>query len=130
MSPRLFARSQAVRAVLSCTLLAAPALYSPVALYAQAAPSGNTTQRGTVKTVSAHQPHHHHGRQRRTYTVTPSDGTRVLQLAPGSTDLKTAQPATAMADIAPGDRVLTTGKPGDTCRHRQNAVRIIPHEVG
>jgi Domain of unknown function (DUF5666) len=37
---------------------------------------------------------------------------RILQLAPGSTDLKTAQ-TIALADIAVGDRVLVSGKTGD-----------------
>ena len=42
-----------------------------------------------------------------------ADGARILQLAPGSTDLKTAQTIT-LADIAVGDRVLVSGKAGDT----------------
>jgi co-chaperonin GroES (HSP10) len=41
------------------------------------------------------------------------DGARILQLAPGSTDLKTAQ-TIALKDIAVGDRVLVSGKAGDT----------------
>ncbi len=45
--------------------------------------------------------------------VSVADGARVLQLAPGSTDLKTAQ-TIALKDIAVGDRVLVTGKAGDT----------------
>lgn len=45
-------------------------------------------------------------------SVTVPEGTRVLQLAPGSTDLKSAQPA-AFSDIAVGDRILATGKAGD-----------------
>jgi hypothetical protein len=45
-------------------------------------------------------------------TVTVADGARVLQLAPGSTDLKSAQPIT-LGDIAAGDRVLVTGKSAD-----------------
>jgi len=44
--------------------------------------------------------------------VSVADGVRILQLAPGSTDLKTAQ-VIALKDIAVGDRVLLTGKPGD-----------------
>jgi len=44
--------------------------------------------------------------------VSVADGARVLQLAPGSTDLKTAQ-AIGLADIAVGDRVLVSGKAGD-----------------
>ena len=39
--------------------------------------------------------------------------TKIVKLAAGSTDLKTAQPA-QVSDIAVGDRVLATGKAGDT----------------
>ena len=46
-------------------------------------------------------------------SVAVADGARILQLAPGSTDLKTAQTIT-LADIAVGDRVLVSGKAGDT----------------
>jgi co-chaperonin GroES (HSP10) len=46
-------------------------------------------------------------------SVSVADGARILQLAPGSTDLKTAQPIT-LPDIAVGDRVLVTGKAGDS----------------
>ena len=45
-------------------------------------------------------------------TVSVADGTRILQLAPGSTDLKAAQ-AIALTNIAAGDRVLVNGKGGD-----------------
>jgi len=45
-------------------------------------------------------------------TVSVADGVRILQLAPGSTDLKTAQ-TIALKDIAVGDRVLVNGKAGD-----------------
>ena len=45
-------------------------------------------------------------------TVSVADGIRILQLAPGSTDLKTAQ-TIALKDIAVGDRVLVNGKAGD-----------------
>jgi co-chaperonin GroES (HSP10) len=44
--------------------------------------------------------------------VSVADGARVLQLAPGSTDLKTAQTIT-LPGIAVGDRVLVNGKAGD-----------------
>ena len=46
-------------------------------------------------------------------TVTIGDGAPVLILPPGSTDLKTATPST-IDQIAIGDRILATGKPGDT----------------
>ena len=45
-------------------------------------------------------------------SVSVAEGARVLQLAPGSTDLKSAQQI-AFGDIAVGDRVLVTGKAGD-----------------
>jgi len=45
-------------------------------------------------------------------SVSVVDGARILQLAPGSTDLKSAQQI-ALSDIAIGDRVLVTGKAGD-----------------
>jgi len=41
-------------------------------------------------------------------SVNVADGAKVLQIAPGSTDLKTAQ-TIALGDIEPGDRVLVTG---------------------
>ena len=68
-------------------------------------------QIGTVKAISDHsltlttdagQP----------VTVSVADAARILQLAPGSTDLKSAQ-TIALTDIAVGDRVLVTGKAGD-----------------
>lgn len=46
-------------------------------------------------------------------TVTLDAGAKVLRLAPGSTDLKTAEPAQA-SDIAVGDRVLALGAAGAT----------------
>ena len=45
-------------------------------------------------------------------TVSVAEGVHILQLAPGSTDLKTAQ-AIALKDIAVGDRVLVNGKAGE-----------------
>jgi len=45
-------------------------------------------------------------------SVSVADGARIMQLAPGSTDLKTAQQIT-LGDIAVGDRVLVTGKSAD-----------------
>ena len=48
-----------------------------------------------------------------TISVALGAETKVVQLAVGSTDLKTAQPA-SVADLAVGDRVLVLGTPGDT----------------
>jgi co-chaperonin GroES (HSP10) len=55
--------------------------------------------------------------------VSVADGARILQLAPGSTDLKTAQ-TIALKDIAVGDRVLVNGKSGDTASSFE-ASRVI-----
>jgi hypothetical protein len=44
--------------------------------------------------------------------ISVPDGTRILQVAPGSTDLKSAQ-TIALTNIAVGDRVLVNGKAGD-----------------
>jgi hypothetical protein len=43
-------------------------------------------------------------------TVTVEEGARILQLEPGSKDLKSAQTIT-LGDISKGDRVLVSGKP-------------------
>jgi Domain of unknown function (DUF5666) len=58
-----------------------------------------------------------------TYTVTVAEGARVLQIAPGSKDLKSAQ-TIALSDIASGDRVLVTGQAGDTA-NAVSAMRVI-----
>ena len=45
-------------------------------------------------------------------TLTLLDGTRILRLAPGQTDLKSATPIT-LAEIQVGDRMLVRGRPGE-----------------
>ena len=45
-------------------------------------------------------------------TVNLEEGTRIVRMAPGQTDLKNATPMTA-ADIQVGDRMLVRGRPGD-----------------
>jgi co-chaperonin GroES (HSP10) len=75
------------------------------------APTPAGRQIGTVKTISgstvtlttdAGQP----------VVITITEGARILQLSPGSTDLKTAQ-TISLSDIAVGDRILVTGKAGE-----------------
>jgi len=44
--------------------------------------------------------------------VTLVDGTRIMRLAPGQTDLKSATPMT-LQEIQVGDRMLVRGRPGD-----------------
>src|SRR5271170_7203750 len=97
------------------TAVLIPALFAiglhPVAQAQAPAPAAApTSEIGTVKTVSgsAITLAKDGGQQ---VTVTLGDTTKVVQLAPGSTDLKTATPAAA-TDIAVGDRVLAIGKPG------------------
>ena len=46
-------------------------------------------------------------------TVTVPDGAKVLVVAPGSKDLKSAT-AGALSDVAVGDKVLVTGTAGDS----------------
>jgi co-chaperonin GroES (HSP10) len=58
-----------------------------------------------------------------TVTVTVPSEAKVLQLAVGSTDLKTATPS-QFSDIAVGDRVLATSKTGDAAGSF-NALRVI-----
>jgi hypothetical protein len=78
---------------------------------AQAPAAAAGRQIGTVKAISgstisltndAGQP----------VAINLADGARILQLEPGSTDLKTAK-IIALTDIAVGDRVLVTGKAGE-----------------
>jgi co-chaperonin GroES (HSP10) len=78
---------------------------------AQAPASPAARQIGTVKAISGNNVTlaADGGAQ---VTVVVADGAKILQLAPGSTDLKSAQPIT-LSDIAVGDRVLMTGKAAD-----------------
>jgi co-chaperonin GroES (HSP10) len=78
---------------------------------AQAAAAPAARQLGTVKAISGNNLTlaTDAGSQ---ISAAVADGARILQLAPGSTDLKTAQPI-ALTDIAVGDRVLVTGKSDD-----------------
>jgi hypothetical protein len=86
------------------------------------APAPAASQRGTVKEVSgdaitmvadAGQ----------TVTVNVANGAKIMQLAVGSTDLKTAI-AGQLTDISVGDRILVTGKAGETPA-TFSAVRVI-----
>jgi len=78
---------------------------------APAAANTNGRQIGTIKEISGSyiQLTTDAGQQ---IAVTVAIDARILQLTPGSTDLKTAQNI-SLTDIALGDRVLVTGKPKD-----------------
>jgi len=107
-------RIAALRAglMIPAAVLSAGAVLQAQAQAPAAAPAAAARQIGTVKAVAGN-----------TLTLTTdagqaivvsvADGARILQLAPGSTDLKTAQ-TIALTDIAAGDRVLVTGKAGDS----------------
>jgi hypothetical protein len=106
-------RRSALVAVLIMVVIGVPAIKADAMVQSTAAaPAAAGRQLGTVKAVAGN-----------TLTLTTdagqevvvsvADGARVLQLAPGSTDLKTAQTIT-LTDIATGDRVLVSGKAGDS----------------
>jgi len=90
---------------------------------AAAAPAASASELGTVKTIAG-------GTLTmatdagQTVTVTVPSEAKVLQLAVGSTDLKTAKPS-QFSDIAVGDRVLVTGKAGDAAAGSFNALRVV-----
>ncbi|ADV84239.1 DUF5666 domain-containing protein [Terriglobus saanensis] len=95
-------------------------------VYAQAAPDASvaaarTSQRGTVKSITGTTLviATDAGVQ---YTVSADAPAKVVVLAPGSTDLKTAEPGT-LESISVGDRVLVSGKPGDA--NAIMALRVI-----
>jgi hypothetical protein len=100
----------AIRTAILLPALFAIGLYPAAQAQAPAPAAAPTSQIGTVKTISgsAITLAKDGGQQ---VTVTLGDTTKVVQLAPGSTDLKTATPSAA-TDIAVGDRVLAIGKPG------------------
>ena len=94
---------------------------------ASPAPASTARQIGTVKTIdgptltlttdAAQQ-----------VTILMAPNARVVQLAPGSTDLKTAQPGT-LSEVAVGDRVLVTGSAGETAGSFA-ATRLILMKAG
>jgi hypothetical protein len=112
---------------LGLTLPMAVVLLDGAVLLAQDAAPATARQIGTVKAISG-------GNLTLTtdsgqsVAVSVPDGAHVLQLAPGSTDLKTAT-AAALTDVAIGDRVLVTGKPSQDGSSFA-AVRVILMKAG
>lgn len=98
-------------------------LVPATSLVAQApAAAATASERGTVSAVSGNSiTMAADGGQAVAVTVAP--GARILQIPVGSTDLKTAT-TVQLSDIAAGDHILVTGKPGDTPASF-NAVRVI-----
>ncbi len=85
-------------------------------VWGQAPPPASTTataaarQRGTVQAISGSTlTLTTDDKQQVSVTVTPA--AKIVQLPPGSTDLKTAQPIT-LADVSVGDRILVIGAAG------------------
>ena len=78
---------------------------------AAASAAASASERGTVKTVAGNS-FTMATDAGQAVTVNVANGAKVLQLAVGSTDLKTATPG-QLSDIAVGDRVLVTGKAGE-----------------
>jgi hypothetical protein len=106
--------SFAARLALTAVVLFALASLSSSNLFAQAptaAPGAATSQLGTIKAVSGNSLTMATDKGG-TLMVTVADGARLVQLAVGSTDLKTAKPS-ELGDIAVGDRVLVTGNAGE-----------------
>jgi len=89
---------------------------------AAATAAATASERGTVKTVAGNS-FTMATDAGQAVTVNVTSGAKVLQLAVGSTDLKTATPG-QLSDIAVGDRVLVTGKAGEGAASF-NALRVV-----
>lgn len=103
--------------------LVVPAVWSARGQAPAAAPAtAMVKQLGTVKSIKADQLilSTDAGQE---VSVGVAEEAKVYQLAPGSTDLKTAKPGT-LADVAVGDRVLAAGKAGDV-PNTLTALRVI-----
>jgi co-chaperonin GroES (HSP10) len=114
-------RAAMVMAALTVGLSALPAMGLGVGSAAQAAPAVQR-QAGTVKSTSAT------GltlttRAGQDVTVTVPDTVKVLVVAPGSKDLKSATEGT-LSDVAVGDRVLVMGEAGGSASE-MTASRVI-----
>lgn len=81
--------------------------FAGIAAHAQSSPAAPARQIGTVKTVTPNKLNITTDAGL-AVSVNVVDGAKVLQLPPGSTDLKSAQ-VIALNDIEVGDRVLVTG---------------------
>ncbi len=107
--------SFSIRIALSAGLLLPMAWGTCFGIAAQAqapAAAASVSQLGTVKTVSGTTISLATDTGQAITVTVPTDA-KVVQLAVGSTDLKSAKPS-QFSDIAVGDRILATGKPGDT----------------
>jgi co-chaperonin GroES (HSP10) len=99
----------------------APGLVVSDSIAVAQTPAAATSQVGTVKEVSGSDITLT-DKAGQAVKVSVDAGAKILQLAPGSTDLKTAQ-ASTLSEVAVGDRVLVTGKTGDAGTF--NAMRVV-----
>ena len=95
---------------------------APAAATAAATAAASASERGTVKTVAGNS-FTMATDAGQAVTVNVASGAKVLQLAVGSTDLKTATPG-QLSDIAVGDRALVTGRAGEGAASF-NALRVV-----
>jgi len=108
-------KSFSIRTALSAGLLLSAAWGTSFGLAAQAqtpTPAASVSQLGTVKAVTGSTVTLATDAGQSITVMVPADA-KVVQLAVGSTDLKSAKPS-QFSDVAVGDRVLASGKPGDT----------------
>lgn len=114
---RLILHSKTLSAISLGMFVAASALYGQ-------APAASARQLGTVKAIDG-----------QALTITTASGATVtvivvadasvLQLPPGSTDLKAATPA-KLTDVLVGDRILASGKPSESAAPGTlSATRVI-----
>jgi co-chaperonin GroES (HSP10) len=120
-------RSAALRASFMLPVMAAPVWGALLMAQTPGASAPAARQLGTVMAITGD------GLTLKTdagqqVTITVASGAHILQLAPGSTDLKTAQPI-ELKDIAVGDRILASGKAGDSAATFE-ASRVILMKSG
>lgn len=112
----IWTNSLRLKIALSCGFIFAAASATNYGLAAQtpapAAAPATVSLRGTVKTISGNTITISTDAGQ-AVTVNVATGAKVVKLPVGSTDLTKATPSD-LADVAVGDRVLVTGKAGDT----------------
>jgi len=99
-----------VAGLLMVTACVAPAFGKAPQAQAAAAPEAMTRALGTVKAITGNSLTIATDKGEQIVVSVP-EGARILQLAPGSTNLKDAQ-ASTLSGVSVGDRILATGKAG------------------
>jgi hypothetical protein len=124
MQMAAWTKSLSLRIAFKFGLILVAAGMSPaiVAQAPAAAPAAAASQLGTVKSVAGNVVTMTTDKGE-AVTVTIVPGAKIVKLAVGSTDLKTAAPS-ELGDVAVGDRALVTGKAGDAPA-TFSAIRVI-----